>query len=78
MLAEMNKRKEVEKDGSTPAEETLYTEVLLRAASSVGSTQQLARRLGVPHGQLRLWMRGEKVPPPHILFATVNLLEKYH
>jgi transcriptional regulator with XRE-family HTH domain len=51
--------------------DTLIPETLLRAASRLGSSQMLARRLGVDHDELRKWMRDES-KPSDAMFARVK------
>ena len=51
--------------------DTLIPETLLRAASRLGSSQMLARRLGVEHDELREWMRDES-KPSDAMFARVK------
>jgi hypothetical protein len=60
------------------ADASVYTDTLLRAASNLGSSQELASRLRVPHDQLRKWMRGEDVPPIEIFLRAVDLIEEHH
>jgi DNA-binding transcriptional regulator YiaG len=57
---------------------SVYTDTLLRAASSVGSSHELAALLGVTHDQLRKWMRGEEVPPTEIFLRAVDLIDKHY
>ncbi|HVL34758.1 MAG TPA: hypothetical protein VM489_03710 [Burkholderiales bacterium] len=49
-------------------------ELLLRAASRIGSSQQLATLLNVPHEELRAWMRGEGEPPGPVVARVEKLL----
>ena len=48
---------------------------LLRAASRLGSSQMLARRLGVDHDELRKWMRGEGEPSDAISARITQVLD---
>jgi DNA-binding transcriptional regulator YiaG len=49
-------------------------ELLLRAASRIGSSQRLATFLHVSHDELRAWMRGDGTPPAQLLERVQNLL----
>jgi DNA-binding transcriptional regulator YiaG len=51
-------------------------DTLLRAASKLGSTQQLADRLRVEYEQLRKWMRGDEVPPHDIIVRALELTKE--
>jgi hypothetical protein len=48
--------------------------ILLRAASALGSTRILARRLGVTPGLLRSYMQGRQVPPEDLVSAALKVL----
>ena len=50
-------------------------DTLLRAATKLGSTQQLAERLGVEYEQLRKWMRGDEAPPHDIIVRALELIK---
>ena len=52
-----------------------YMDTLLRAATKLGSTQQLAERLRVEYEQLRKWMRGDEAPPHHIIVRALELIK---
>lgn len=49
-------------------------ELLLRAASRIGSSQKLATLLDVSHDELRGWMRGEGAPPVPLMERVQRLL----
>ena len=51
-------------------------DTLLRAASKLGSTQQLADRLRVEYEQLRKWMRGDEAPPHDIIIRALELIKE--
>lgn len=53
-----------------------HLDTLLRAATKLGSTQQLADRLGVEYEQLRKWMRGDEAPPQDILVRALELIKE--
>ena len=50
-------------------------DTLLRAATKLGSTRQLAERLRVEYEQLRKWMRGDESPPHHIIVRALELIK---
>jgi hypothetical protein len=52
-------------------------ELLLRAASRIGSSQRLATLLHVPHDELRAWMRGDGTPPAQLLERVQKLLAEH-
>jgi DNA-binding transcriptional regulator YiaG len=58
--------------------DTLIPETLLRAASRLGSSQMLARRLGVDHDELRKWMRGESEPSDAVFARATQVLDAVH
>jgi DNA-binding transcriptional regulator YiaG len=49
-------------------------ELLLRAASRMGSSQRLATLLHVSHDELRAWMRGDGTPPAQLLERVQKIL----
>jgi transcriptional regulator with XRE-family HTH domain len=53
-----------------------YVDTLLRAATKLGSTQQLAERLGVDYEQLRKWMRGDEAPPHDVILRALELIKE--
>jgi len=57
------------------AEGVVYKDILLRAACRVGSSTELAQRLGITHDCLRAWMRGDDDPPANIVLLALVILE---
>jgi hypothetical protein len=55
---------------------SVCSDILLRAANSLGSSTELAQRLHVAHDTLRGWMRGELDAPTDILMLALELLER--
>jgi DNA-binding transcriptional regulator YiaG len=53
-----------------------HMNTLLRAASKLGSTQDLADRLQVEYEQLRKWMRGDEAPPQDIIVRALELIKE--
>jgi len=51
-------------------------EALSRAAELVGGRERLAQTLGVRTEDLERWIRGEAPPPPAVVFAALNLIER--
>lgn len=51
-------------------------DALLRAAEVMGGRERLAQTLGVKPDDLAHWMRGDTKPPPAIVFAALNLVER--
>jgi DNA-binding transcriptional regulator YiaG len=62
-------------DKVTPMPEQ-YMDTLLRAATKLGSTQELAERLRVEYEQLRKWMRGDEAPPHDIILRALELIKE--
>ena len=54
---------------------TVYTHALLRAANALGSSTELARRLGVSRDVIRSWMRGADRPPVSVFLRAVDIIE---
>lgn len=54
----------------------VYTQTLLRAANAVGSSAELARRLGVSREVIRSWMRGADRPSVSVFLRAVDIIEE--
>lgn len=51
-------------------------EALNRAVEMVGGRERLAESLGVKSDDLVRWLSGEGHPPPAVVFAALNLVER--
>jgi hypothetical protein len=54
--------------------EALAQRLLTKASEKIGSTELLAKHLGVSTSTLQQWMNGEDLPPAEIFHKAVDLL----
>jgi hypothetical protein len=59
-----------------PTQDSIAREVLSRAAQMFGGCERLAGTLGVKTEELERWIAGEERPPPAVVFAALNLIER--
>ena len=52
----------------------LILRLFTRAAAKVGSAAHLAMDLGIPYGELTLYLQGRAIPPEDLLLRTVAII----
>lgn len=56
------------------AADTVYTRTLMRAATTLGGVDELARTLQVDVADLARWIHGESRPPLEVFFAALDIV----
>ena len=56
---------------------TVRADTLRRAARLLGSSDALARKLGLGSSQLERWFNGEDIVPVDVFLRTVDFIEEY-
>jgi hypothetical protein len=52
----------------------LILRLFSRAAAKIGSAAHLAMNLGIPYGELLLYMQGTAIPPENVLLQAVSII----